>query len=172
MKLSTRTENLVTNGKGYRTEEFRGSGERDLQKVLFYEMSELTNADAINFCLNNYKKYLTKKEFKNLKRAAIEIYGFDDISDALPMDWEKICEEAAKSITNVARRLLGLNNDAPVYCIWLTSKEAVKDIYLIDEEMAIDEYSLDGMFIISDVDYDGALFISSTCPNPTTHYNY
>lgn len=168
MKLSERTENLIASGKGYRAEGFLGSGERDLQKVLYYEMNELTNSDSIDFCLNNYKKYLSKKERNTLHQTSMMLCGFDDISKTYAENWEDMCEKSAKIITDLARKILGLNEKAPVYCIWLASDEAVEDIYQIDEEMEIDEYSLEGMSIISDVGYDGVLFISSTCPQPNT----
>lgn len=80
----------------------------------------------------------------------------------------KICVKNLQKSSLISRKILGLNEKAPVYCIWLASDEAVEDIYQIDEEMEIDEYSIEGMSIISDVGYDGVLFISSACPQPNT----
>lgn len=127
-------------------------------------MNELTNSDCIDFCLKNYKKYLSKKERNTLHQTSMMLHAFDDISNAYPENWEDMCEISAKFITNLARKILCLDENDVVYCIWLATKYAVKDICEIEDEYEIKEYLLNNMIIMSDTEYDGVLFASAILP--------
>lgn len=123
--------------------------ERNIYKVLDFEINELGNNDILEYCLDNYNLSEELKERIN--------DFFDNREDDVLTDNTLI-----KDLINEISKLTGKKLK---YCIWLASKEAVEELYDGKEEgNKIEEYDISDGVILSDLDFDGKLFAFENNP--------
>ena len=146
--LTSETEKLVKNKKGYRYENLYGEGYRDIKDVCIHETFELGNSDIASTILTLYQDLLTKSEAHLL----------DEIANCIAIDeleistFGNICENVAKKATG----------ESEIKCIWLCGRKNDVRGYLMEgeelEDEDIDEYILpDNICILSDIGNEGAL---------------
>lgn len=133
----------------YRTEMSIDSEHRALPVMLF-EITELHNADILEYVSENY---LLPEE---LKMDVQEI--IDNIDDVDEYGCERILEEVLNCIENSTGKKIR-------YALWLADKDAVEDIYEGDER-DIYAYNVDDAVVLSDLEYDGTLYGFEEMPEP------
>ena len=133
----------------YRTEMSIDSEHRALPVMLF-EITELHNADILEYVSENY---LLPEELKIDVREII-----DNIDDVDEDGCERILEEVLNCIENSTGKKIR-------YALWLADKDAVEDIYEGDER-DIYAYNVDDAVVLSDLEYDGTLYGFEEMPEP------
>ena len=159
---------IINSNKGYRTEAFSGSGERNVREVIKFEKGELGNTDILEFLQDNYRileEYkISQEEFKELQKSCD--YSFK-INELIIESFKYMCQENSKTITDDIILFLTKYfsvNEEELEAIWLTDLDSVKKIYLneSEDEDLIDLYNLpecNSYLVISDLDEDGILVI-------------
>lgn len=137
---------------GYRTESFSGSGIRDLEEVIGFEMQELRNNDIPLYLLENYK-LLSKYEW--MFNNEISIY---DEESRVGVD-EYIHDLINEIIVNIEEIL----KSDKLHAIWLGEEDDIRRNYA-DSFSIIDKYTIKGeemidYMIISDLEEDGKLIV-------------
>ena len=142
--LSETLKTMQETGLGYRNDNFYGSGVRDIEDIVYFEIEELGNTDII---------YTMSKLYK--------------------LDWEKYVEEEDGDYFVPEDYLHEIQNNILSYLekhfgeshtnlcgIWLTTEEAVKKRYCSNSEEEIMEISIGKTWLpISDLGFDGTLFV-------------
>ena len=135
----------------YRTE-MSMSSERKAVPLMLFEISELHNADILDYVRNHYK-------LPGILKRNIDEYiqNIDDI------------EEGDDNVEYMLREILSCIEDETgktiKYALWLATKEAVEELYDGDEQF-IFEYDVTDALILSDLGYDGVLYGFETMPEP------
>lgn len=148
--MSTTLTKMYNENLGFRTENFSGSGIRNLEDVVYFEIKELGNTDILDTMNELY---------------GIDFYPYMDIEDNFSVADESyrdvielICSHCEKQF-NASRDNLG--------AIWLTTYDWVKKIYSKSSNDQINMiYILDNFYPISDLGVDGVLFVykKEDCP--------
>lgn len=133
----------------YRTEMSIDSERRALPVMLF-EITELHNADILEYVSENY---LLPEELKMDVREIID--NIDDVD-------EDGCERILEKVLNCIEHSTGKKIR---YALWLADKDAVEDIYEGDER-DIYAYNVDDAVVLSDLEYDGTLYGFEEMPEP------
>lgn len=118
--------------------------------VMLFEITELHNADILEYVSENY---LLPDELKMDVREII-----DNIDDVDEYGCERILEEVLNCIENSTGKKIR-------YALWLADKDAVEDIYEGDER-DIYAYNVDDAVVLSDLEYDGTLYGFEEMPEP------
>ncbi len=131
----------------FRTENYSGSGQRDLEKIIAFEMEELGNTDIPEYILTHYNlPDNIKKDLKlTLKSKDNGEYPF--VSDR--KSFKKLIHDTLDTIAEQ----IGFQ---PRLGLWLANKDAVQTLYGGTEE-DIQEYPTSPC-ILSDLGEDGILF--------------
>lgn len=145
--LNSKSSNL-----GYRTEITYGSGVRDLEEIIRYEIGELNNLDILDTLV--FKWNLTESE-----KEAIQDFT-DNFFDKYINDKQKQ-EEIIKMCLNIIKR----EYPNAKYALWLADKDTVKELYG-GEDNNIDTYEIKNTKPISDLDVDGKLYVYDELPKP------
>lgn len=144
MKSKTLTQMEKTK-KGYRNEDFRGSGEVDFESIANFEIMELGNLDIPEFLMECGMKDILKD---------VQV---DPFFDPNPSQEEYIIKEIMKFV----RLQLKVEEDVNLYAKWLTSREGVLESYVLEDDWTISQYTLPDSFLaVSDIGEEGALFVS------------
>lgn len=153
---------MIEDNKGYRTESFSGSGIKDLEELLYWEISVLGNIDILVYLKENYNIpsdfELDESTINKLKEKA---------EDEIELKKLIIEEEQKMAILNETYFIDQILNfieerfgTKDVEAIWLTTDKNVLLRYMRGSDEVIDEYILPKEYIvISDLDIDGALFV-------------
>jgi len=150
-RFSQELQQMLTEQKGYRNEEYSGSGITDPEKVLTFEIYELGNTDILEF----FQKH----------------YGFDYPCIIEQLEEGRVTEEEikveVKRIISYISRKMGAKT---LYCLWLATREGIRENY-VDTEDTVTEYNLSRInyMPICDLGDQGALFILDRHPNLIPH---
>ena len=156
VELSNETNEIILNQTGYRTEVFSGSGIRNLEDVISYEISDLGNSDIVLFCNNFYNLNL------DLECDVDEDDDEEDYREELDMMIQENYMYYLETLLSFIEKKLNCHK-SELKGLWLAKEKTVKEFYLknLDDdspENYIDEYRLPSEYlIISDLGYDGVL---------------
>lgn len=156
-------EIMLKEKKGYRTESFSGSGVRNLEDVVRFEIMELCNDDIIDYMQESYgilKSYQLEKDGRALDSEEFYFKCQENIDDVID------------EIASYVKENLKIDDVRDIYVVWLTTKENVIDMYEAESEWYIDEYIIpEERIILSDLGRDGALFAfkEKFCQIPNSH---
>lgn len=145
----------------YRTESCYGSGIRDVQEIMKYEIFELMNTDIL--------ETLKRTIFKNDEFAKTWIehviewcQGNDEHDYSEEANQNDFCKWLIKYLNFKTNKNIQ-------YALWLAEKEAVmdKEIYgaYLESEEDVDAYEI-GDILLSDIGYDGRLYGYENYPEP------
>ena len=146
-ELNSKSSNL-----GYRTEIAYGSGVRDLEKIIRYEIEELNNLDIPD-------TLVFKWDLTQLEKETIQDFT-DNFFDKYIDDKQKQ-EEIIKICLNIIKR----EYPNAKYALWLTNKDVVKKLYG-GQDNNIDTYEIKNTKPISDLGFDGGLYVYDEIPKP------
>ena len=133
----------------YRTE-MSVDSERKALPVMLFEITELHNADILEYVSENY---LLPDELKTDVQEIID--NIDDVD-----------EDGCKGILEqVLFCIEGSTGKKIRYALWLADKDAVEDMYEGDER-DIYAYNVDDAVVLSDLGYDGTLYGFEEMPEP------
>ena len=132
---------------GYRTEDFSGSGVRDLREVIAFEIDELGNSDIPLYMFENYN---ILQNYENI----IDSIGSYTEGDELGVD--EYIQDIIEDIFTFVKDKLGTPT---LFAIWLTDTD--KSWY-IKEDSSVDKYTILGKegedyLVLSDLGSDGKL---------------
>lgn len=157
---SSTLEKMLSSKKGFRTENYSGSGVRDLKEILKFEIGQLGNTDILAYMRSNYN---CLQDFKiddyvieALKEEAeseggLQLLIFEEERNLAIENYDYLIEEILEFINNRFRE--------EVMGLWLTSYDAVVKRYG-GKTGDIDCYEIpDESIVISDLGIDGALFV-------------
>lgn len=147
--MSMTLTTMLNQNVGFRTENFSGSGVRNLEDVVYFEIRELKNTDILD-TMN-------------------DLYGLD-FSDCIDLEEECVYDECYWDVSeqifshlekqfNTTRNNLG--------AIWLTTYDNVEKIYCKQPNAQINMvYIHHNFYPISDLGSDGVLFVykKDECP--------
>lgn len=156
-------EIMLKEKKGYRTESFSGSGVRNLEDVVRFEIMELCNDDIIDYMQESYgilKSYQLEKDGRALDSEEFYFKCQENIDDVID------------EIASYVKENLKIDDVRDIYVVWLTTKENVIDMYEAESEWYIDEYIIpEECIILSDLGSYGALFAfkEEFCQIPNSH---
>lgn len=159
---------------GYRTETYSGSGIRDMEHVVSFEILELGNVDILDTLLHK-TMFIQNADLRNDMAAAItwlETHGapgWDRSETEYPSD-TKVDRHLRLLIPRVLDEIRKHSFKDLKYALWLADYEAVanKDQYgeyIADPKSEIHKYKTSGV-ILSECGYDGALFAYTELPAP------
>ena len=135
----------------YRTE-MSVDSERKAIPVMLFEITELHNADILEYVKEHY-------EMPNILKKNIQEY-IDTIDEI---------EEGDDIVEYMLKEIIGCIEDDTGrkirYALWLADKEAVEELYDGDE-LDVYAYNVDDALILSDLGYDGTLYGFETMPEP------
>jgi hypothetical protein len=160
--ISKVLDDMLNNGYGYRTETYSGSGVRDAEAVIRYELS-MGNTDIVRFCQTNYellKDIVPSDDFF----ASIEGESIEAQEELREAEFSHICQEnadyIAREVVALGLNALGFSDKKDLHALWLTTYENMERYGATDKE-DIDEYCLGTarFLVISDLGEDGALFL-------------
>ena len=151
-RFSQELQQMLTEQKGYRNEEYSGSRITDPEKVLKFEIYELGNTDILEFFQKHYG------------------FNYSCIIEKLEegrVTEEEIKDEVKKIISYISRKMGGPKT---LYCLWLATREGIRENY-IDPEDPVTEYNLSGCdyMPLCDLGDQGALFILDRHPRFIPH---
>ena len=120
------------------------SSERKAIPLMLFEISELHNADILEYVRDNYDlPGILKRNITEYIENIDEIEEGDDVVEYMLREILSCIEdETGKTIK---------------YALWLATKEAVEELYDGDEQF-IYEYDVTDALILSDLGYDGILY--------------
>lgn len=124
--------------------------ERKALPVMLFEITELHNADILEYVSENY---LLPDELKTDVQEIID--NIDDVD-------EDGCEGVLEQVLNCIEDSTGKKIH---YALWLADKDAVEDMYEGDER-DIYAYNVDDAVVLSDLGYDGTLYGFEEMPEP------
>lgn len=135
----------------YRTE-MSMSSERKAIPLMLFEISELHNADILEYVRDNYElPGILKRNITEYIENIDEIEEGDDVVEYMLREILSCIEdETGKTIK---------------YALWLATKEAVEELYDGDEQF-IYEYDVTDALILSDLGFDGVLYGFENMPEP------
>lgn len=148
--MSITLTQMYNENLGFRTENFSGSGIRNLEDVIYFEIQELCNTDILDTMNELY---------------GIDFQSFMDVEDEFAVADESrqevielICSHCEKQF-NTSRDNLG--------AIWLSTYDNVKKYYCKSPTDQINMVNiLSNFYPISDIGVDGVLFVykKEDCP--------
>lgn len=124
--------------------------ERKALPVMLFEITELHNADILEYVSENY---LLPDELKMDVQEIID--NIDDVD-------EDGCKEVLEQVLFCIE---GSTGKKIRYVLWLADKDAVEDMYEGDER-DIYAYNVDDAVVLSDLGYDGTLYGFEEMPEP------
>ena len=135
----------------YRTE-MSVDSERKAIPVMLFEITELHNADILEYIKEHYDMpRILKQNIQEYINNIDEIEEDDDVVEYMLKEIISCIEEdTGKKIR---------------YALWLADKEAVKELYDGDE-LDVYAYNVDDALVLSDLGYDGTLYGFETMPEP------
>lgn len=155
---------MFSDKKGYRNESYSGSGVRDLEEVLYHEISALGNTDIMIYMNEKYdtkfymEVFLTEEDTTGLSPQEIRSLIIEEQS-------LMVVENGAYYPDKVLEYLKQKMNSERLYGIWLTSEDAAATRYGSSGDNEIDVYQIDDDFFpISDLGVDGTLFVTNKPP--------
>lgn len=162
--MSLVLDNMIKDKKGYRTENYSGSGVRDLYDVIRYEIS-MGNTDIITYMQEEYDVLsdyvLEPEQIDELKEEAINDEEF--VKDYNDTFYEMVSENSGFITDNILDYVcdkLGVSNENDLIALWLTDYDNAVNYYNNGSTEDIDEYSLDKEYVVlSDLGTDGSLFV-------------
>lgn len=129
----------------YRTEEYSGSGVRDIMEIIENEVCELGNADIPKYMLEHYA---FPEELQSMLQT---------IKDQCEFGINPTREQTHK-IFRVALDQIGSQRGMKITCgLWLAGRDEVEEHYLRGEDGKIDAYQTSPV-ILSDLGPEGYLF--------------
>lgn len=138
----------------YRSERIYGSGVRDLQEIITFEVSELWNTDVFVYSLDHYGEYFDSHLADTLK-----LFAYDD--DYLAAFGSTV-GNTVEAFLHALNRGCGHHLR---YGLWLAEKSRFPG----DMQPELDAY-LTSDVILSDLGSDGKLFAYENMPQPITIY--
>ena len=128
------------------------SSERKAIPLMLFEISELHNADILEYVRDNYDlPGILKRNITEYIENIDEIEEGDDVVEYMLREILSCIEdETGKTIK---------------YALWLATKEAVEELYDGDEQF-IYEYDVTDAVILSDLGFDGVLYGFENMPEP------
>lgn len=142
----------------YRTEQFSGSGVRDLKELLTFEIYELGNADFLSYAFEHFELDEPLKE-----RIVTMIEYLEGIHMDISGKFHDEANQVVDLILDQIRKYTGINIR---YGLWLTSVDAIKSIYSFSISDSMEVYRYEPGLIISDVGFDGKLYAYEELPKP------
>lgn len=161
----------------YRTEECGGSGVRDLESIIKFEVFELGNTDILDYILKNYnlKNGLLLSSFTNTIQTMRELCKGKNANDSEALTrvvtayGETMIDKFVESVITMVKLIT--KKDIK-YGLWLASKNAVINRYSSLPENGHNDAPTDNIemyetsdVILSDLGYEGILFAYETLPN-------
>lgn len=150
---------------GFRTEQFRGSGIRDLKKILEFEIIELENADILDYVYTNMIQNDNNVYEEDIMRFMEELPSILYILHSQPGIEFKY--DMNDIVDKLYKYLCCKDNKNLQYGLWLCdSYEDCYNQYMIDDGIrAIDSYKIDkAIYKISDLGNEGSLYCFETLP--------
>lgn len=148
--MSKNLDVMLKQGLGFRTEDFSGSGVRNLEDVVYYEIRELGNTDILD----------TMSELYNLNfKPYMDVEDENIVADESYHEVLELIFSFLEKHFNTSRNNLN--------AIWLTTYENVQKIYCRQPNDKINmTYIYHNFFPISDLGSDGTLFVykKEDCP--------
>ena len=147
---------------GYRSENFGGSGVRDLSEIRYFEMCELGNVDILMYVLqegilDNYP------ELKEITEDAIRLNEESSVLDAdSTSEWMEYCDKLVQTISKYAGQDIK-------YGLWLTDEESCKKFYAKNAPHSIECYKT-GEIVLSDLGPGGKLYGYKELPKAIENY--
>ncbi len=158
--VSSTLSEMIHSGKGYRTETFSGSGVRNLEEILRFEISSLGNLDVLDYLKENYGILsdfaIEEEELINLKSIAKDENDLKQL--IMSEEQQMVMEDPHYYIDQVMGFVCEILGKTNITGIWLTTRKNVITVYngCPDD---IDEYTLPKKYVVlSDLGADGALF--------------
>ena len=160
--ISQTLDRMIENGVGYRNESYSGSGVRNAEEVIRYELS-MGNTDIVKFMQMNYQQLqeiVCGDDFFE-ENEGLELEELGRLRDAA---FSELCQVNAPFITETVLRIAGDYlgcTPSNVRGLWLTSYECAAKRYGQGDYEDIDEYPLvrGKYLVVSDLGEDGALFL-------------
>lgn len=159
----------------YRTEECGGSGVRDLESIIKFEIFELGNTDILDYILKNYDLKNVLGSFANTIQTMRELCKSENADDSEALTrvvtayGKTMIDKFVESVITMVKLIT--KKDVK-YGLWLASKNAVINRYSSLPENGHDNVSSDNVemyetsdVILSDLGYEGILFAYETLPN-------
>lgn len=142
--LSKEALKIKKNKKGYRNDEYYGEKERDLKKIIKYEIMEYGNVDVLETLKNNHE------EFSFVDDALLASINHQDYSEK---EYDVLIEKIIKFIKEQ------LNTTDDLKGVWVCdSKKNVLSNYSHGNDEEINTVIFDGdLFIVSDLEDEGVL---------------
>lgn len=132
----------------YRTESAYGSGERDIVKVIAYEVFEMGNTDVLDYIGKSYMECFTD-DFLTVLSYAGALSSYEEVEALVKKTIDRINEYYAINLR---------------YCLWLASFQAVTDLYGGTEENIVGYEA--SKYILNDLGFDGRLYAYEKVPKP------
>lgn len=134
----------------YRLEQLYGSGVRDLQEIIVFEISELGNTDVLIYSLSHYREYFSD----NLAGRLESFINNEEYFEAH--------ESYIRDLVNIYLRALSTKFGYPLkYGLWLAEKSR----FSIEMQPELDAYYTSDV-VLSDLGLDGKLFAYEHMPEP------
>lgn len=159
--ISNTLSKMMHDKKGYRTENYSGSGIRNLEEILKYEIGILGNTDVLAYLKKNHNILsdfeLDKNTIKDLKEVSEDDKDLKKL--IIEEEQEMVISNSTYFIEQILNFIEQIIGTRKVTGLWLTTIENVVNIYGANI-YNIDKYSLPKEYIvISDLSIDGALFV-------------
>lgn len=160
IKKSSALERMLSEERGYRTESYSGSGIRDVEEILRYEIGELGNTDILAYIRDNYGCLqdfnISEDIMESLKREALneeelQLLIFEEEQNLAIENQDYFIEKVIDFLKDKFKE--------EVVGLWFTSFNGVVEKYggKIGD---IDCYEIpQEAFVISDLGEDGVLFV-------------
>lgn len=148
--MSTTLTKMYNEKLGFRTENFSGSGIRNLEDVVYFEIKELGNTDILDTMNKLY---------------GIDFYPYMDIEDNFSVADESYRDVIELIYSHCEKQFNTTRNN--LGAIWLTTYDNVEKIYCNQPTDKINMiYIYHNFYPISDLDSDGTLFVykKEDCP--------
>ena len=148
--MSITLTTMLNQNVGFRTEDFSGSGVRNLEDVVYYEIRELGNTDILD--------------------TMSELYGLNFKSYMDVEDENVVADESYQEVLELIFSFLEKHFNTSrnnLNAIWLTTYENVQKIYCRQSNDKINMvYIYHNFYPISDLGSDGTLFVykKEDCP--------
>jgi len=154
---------LLSSGKGFRSEAYSGSGERDLDEVLHHEFFALCNNDIAATLVEQYYYRYCRPENQEAWDT-IKFYAEYDWEAEGDDPWFELKYDLLEAIPKVLHDIVGKDVK---YCLWVAEKDFVAQHYASGKTNEIDCYDLSKhVAVLSDLGQEGCLLAFLQCPKP------
>jgi len=145
----------------YRTESFSGSGEREAEVVMSFEVFELMNTDILDTLSEGILK--DHPIAAKLRELSTNL-GDEDFDGEIP---ECNDEEALGLCREILEAVEEVSGVKVKYALWLTTKDSISSYYGKDMDGGCDYSAYEtGPVVLSDCGEDGALYGYTEMPEP------